>query len=681
MKRDSLILIAVLIITLFAVYWKTFRFELIWDSKLYLKQNPLFTENEPLSSAFKQSFLREPLGMNMLGSYYRPLLTLSFMIENKLWGLKNTSLRLVNLIIYIFSLIFLYFFLKEQSEKKYFAEIATLLFAFYPLNAENIVWVVGRSDLFVLFWGTLTFLFLEFFIKKGQYHFLILSSLSYLLGIFSKESFLFFLPVLIIYELIKRKKISVPYHLANVLFSILFFVLKNAILEIKNLRIIFSSHFTENIKAGLGSLGYYFRSMIFPFTYDMFLPQKDVTNLKYYISGIFFILLFAYLLYRSKKDKEVIIPLSFILFFILGHIVLLYTILYPFKIYARYMMIPALGFIWIFVKYISALKEKIRLSLIFILILLFIPSAIINSYSYKSELAFFERANKSCPKDGYILFQIARVLHEKKNYLGAELALNRALFSEKQKETAMLVHLFYAEIEFRKSDYKNVLKWLASVESFAISPYVELAPLMKFLIDYKKALVYVCQGKTVSAETLLKENIEKYKNKKDLYLELYNLYIGHNLWEKAEELENTMKESFPSFKNLNASQTKRESGLLSPEERIGFYIRYKNFGQAREIVNTLSPMKLDLKILLAKLYYWEGKEEEGKKIIHEILLEYPDDSKVINTLGNFYLNDLIRVKEALFYFEKSLEINKAQPEISRLISYLTQNYLNKLKDY
>jgi len=99
----------------------------------------------------------------MLGYYYRPLLTLSFMIENKLWGLKNTSLRLMNLIIYILSLIFLYFFLKEQSEKKYFAEIATLLFAFYPVNAENIVWAVARSDLLVLFWGTLTFLFNFFF--------------------------------------------------------------------------------------------------------------------------------------------------------------------------------------------------------------------------------------------------------------------------------------------------------------------------------------------------------------------------------------------------------------------------------------------------------------------------------------------------------------------------------------
>ncbi len=680
MKRDSLILIAVLIITLFAVYWRTFHFELIWDSKLYLKQNPLFTENYPLSSAFKQSFLREPLGTNMLGHYYRPLLVLSFMIENKLWGLKNTSLGLINLIIYIFSLIFLYFFLKEQSEKKYFAEIATLLFAFYPINTENIVWAVGRSDLLVLFWGTLTFLFLEFFIKKGQYYFLILSSFFYLLGIFSKESLLFFLPVLIIYELIKRKKISIPYHLANVLFSILFFVLKNAILEIKNLRIIFSSHFTENIKAGLGSLGYYFRSMIFPFDYDMFLPQKDVINFKYYIFGILFILLFAYLLYRSKKDQEVIIPLSFILFFILGHIVLVYTILFPFKIYARYMMIPALGFIWIFAKYIGALKERIRLSLIFILLLILIPSTIINSYSFKNELTFFQRANRSSPKDGYILFQVAKALQEKENYLGAELALNKALFSEKQKETAMLIYLLYTEIEFRKSDYKNVLKWLASIESFARPPYVELAPLMRFFIDYKKALVYIYQGKTGLAETILKENIEKYKNKKDLYQELYNLYIGHNLWEKAEDLEKTMKERFPSFKNLNTSQIKREFELLSPKERMGFYIRYRNFDQARKIVQTLSPMNLDLKILLARLYYWEDREEEGKKIIHEILLEYQDDPQVINTLGNFYLKDLIRIKEALFYFEKSLEINKDQPEVSKLVSYL-KNYLNELKDY
>lgn len=678
-KNKSIIFIIFLIIILFALFWKTFNFELIWDSKIYFKQNPLFTENYPLWAAFKQSLLREPLGVNIIDFYYRPVLTLTFMMEHKLWGLQNTNLRIINLIIYIFSMIFLYSFFKLQSEKKYFAEIATLLFALFPLNVDNIVWIVGRSDLLVLFWGSLTFLFLELFIKKGKYLFLILSSSFYLFGIFSKEAFLFFIPVLFLYEFIKRKKISLPYHLANIFITLFFLILKSAILGIKNLRIILSSNIIENIKVAISSVGYYFRSIVFPFSYDMFLSMEEITNLKYLFLGILFILLFAFLLYKSKKELELIIPLSFIVFFIGGHLLVVYTTLYPFKVYARYMMIPALGFIWIFVKYLGLLAEKIRFTLVFIIVLLFIPSMIISAYSYKTELRYFQRANRSSPENSYILYKIANILHEKEDYLAAELALNKALQFKQLRETAMLINLLYADIEFRKAEHNKVFERLKRIEGYADSPHVELAPLMKFQIDHKKVLIYTCQGKFRPAEKLLKENIERYSNKKELYKELYNLYIGHTLWEKALAVEKMAKDLFPSLKNLDTRQTKREFDSLSDKARIGFYIRHRNYAKAREIIYTMTPLNLDLKILLSKLYYWQGKEEDAKKIINEIILKYSENTRVLNTMGNFYLRDFIRVEEALFYFKKSLEINENQPAISNLVSYLTENYLNKLK--
>ncbi len=119
-KNKSIIFIVVLIITLSALYWKTFNYEFIWDSKIYFKQNILFAENYPLVSAFKLSYFYSSMGKSNIEDYYRPLLTISFMIENKVWGLKNSTLRLMNVFIYIMGLIFLYFFLKLHSEKKYF---------------------------------------------------------------------------------------------------------------------------------------------------------------------------------------------------------------------------------------------------------------------------------------------------------------------------------------------------------------------------------------------------------------------------------------------------------------------------------------------------------------------------------------------------------------------------------
>jgi len=501
-NKRSLIFIIFLIITVFGVYWKTFNYELIWDSKIYFARNILFAENHPITSAFKFGYFREQLGVEDVDFYYRPILTASYILENKLWGLKNASLRLTNLVIYILSLIFLYTFFKNQSEKKPFPEIATLLFALYPLNVDNIVWVLGRNDLLLLLWGSLTFLFLELYVKKRRTIYLICSSFFYLLGIFSKEAFIFFLPILFLYELIKRKKLSFPFHLTNTLISILFFILKNSILGIKNLRFIFSSNLIENIKVAAGSLGYYFRCIIFPVKYDMFLPQQEVTNLFYFLSGILIILLCIFLLYLSKKDIEILIPLSFIAVFIGGHLLLSFTNLYPFKIYSRYMMIPALGFIWIFAKYTSRLNWKVGNSLAFVIFLLFIPSIVINALSYRNELSFFQKARSSSPRNSYIHFQIAKAYLERNDYLAAELSLNESLSHQPERETEMLVSLLHTDIELRRADYENVFRWLENIEKFASSPDLELAPLMKFQINHKKALVYIALGETRSAEKL-----------------------------------------------------------------------------------------------------------------------------------------------------------------------------------
>ena len=677
MNRKDIIFVLILIVILFGIYWKTFNYELVWDSRIYLKNNFLITENYPISSAFKFGYLREQLGAGKIDFYYRPLLTASFLIENKLWGLGNVTLRLTNLLIYILSLIFLFIFFKLQSDKKYFPEIATLLFALYPLNVDNIVWVLGRNDLFLLLWGSLTFLFLELFMKKKKFYLLICSSLFYLLGIFSKEAFLFFLPLLIIYEIIKRKKITIPYHFANIIATLIFFILKNKILGIKNLRFILSSSFTENVVSAIAALGYYFKSIIFPFDFDKFLSINEATN--YLYLGIISILVIFYLLFLSKKDKELLIPLFFILVFLGGHVLLVFTFVFPFKLYARYMMIPALAFIWIFSKYISPIKEKIRLIIVFILLLLFIPSIIINASSYETELKFFQKAHKASPGNTYLLFQVANVLYERNNFMAAELFLNRSLQLSLRRGTAMLVSLLYADIELRKADYENVLKWIKSIEEFETLPNIQLGPYIKLKVNHKKAQVHIKQGNVDAAQKILKEAIREYKNFKRLYTELYFMYIGQNMWEEAKDIEKIMKARFSTLRSINTEQIRKKFDSLPAEGKIGFYISYNNFYKAVSFVQNMSSLDVNHQILLAKLYYWLGKEKKAEEKINEILLENPDDYNILNAIGFMYLRDLIRAKEALFYFQKSLKLNESQPEIAQLIDYIENEYLSKLK--
>lgn len=340
-------------------------------------------------------------------------------------------------------------------------------------------------------------------------------------------------------------------------------------------------------------------------------------------------------------------------------------------------MIPALGLIWIFVKIICRLKERIRLSLVFVVLLLFIPSTVISTISYKSQLSFFQRANKSYPENGYLYFQIAKTLYEKQDNLATELALKKALSYRQRKETAVMLSLLYADVELIKADYKKVFRMLEDIENLENTLDIQIDPFTQYLINNKKALAHIYQGNTGSAEKLLEENIEKFKNRKESYRELYQMYVGQNMWEKAINLEKIIKGQFPSLQDIDTNQTIEKCNSLSIEDKISFYIQYRNFNKAISIVKALSPLELDYKILLLKLYHWAGKEEEAKLHMNEILTEYSDDFKVLNSIGNLYLKDFIRVREAVFYFKKSLEINKNQPNIVSLVILLTDTYLNK----
>jgi len=681
MHKKDLIYVAILAVILFGLYWKTFNYDFIWDDEIFFKHNLLFIEHQPLTSAFKYSYFSEQLGVQGQDHYYRPLLTLSFLLENELWGIKNITLRLTNLLIYFLSLIFLFAFLKVHSDKPYLPEITTLLFALYPLNSENIVWVVGRGDLFLLLWGSLTFLFFELFLKKGRPLYLVGSSFFFFLGVFSKETFILFLPLLLVYEKVRRRKIAWPYHVVNASIILLFFFIKNLVLGIKNIRMVYMPDSLENARAALGTLGYYLRTMIFPIRYDMFLPVSEMSRVIFLAFGLLALAFIVVLALWAKKDRDVVLPGSLFVVFWLGHIPLIYANIIPYQIFSRYMMVAAFGLVWLFAHFLMRIKERPRFGLVFLVLLLFIPSIVLNAGAYKNSPVFWQRAMRSSPRDAYVLFQAAKTAIEKKDYISAELDLNRSLGISMKRETAILISMLYADIDMMRADYPGVLRWMASVEEFNKSPDIKIAPFVRYQINAKKARVFASQGDIGAAEKLLLENIAGYSTVKEAYSDLYNLYVSHGRWPEAAKLEETMKSIFPAFfANIDTAKMRQDFETLPFDKKMTFYIQNRNFAAAVTLVKTLPSLDLDHQFLLASLSFYQGKGEEGNKLIQEILDQNPGNYEILNKAGFFYLYNLIRVRTAVGYFEQSLALNPSQPEIVVLVSRLKKEYLEKIKD-
>lgn len=131
------------------------------------------------------------------GSYYRPILLLSFMMDKFIWGLEESFMHLENIIFHLANSLMLFavtrracLFLKQKTSLAPF--VTALIFAIHPLNTEAVNWISGRTDLLAGF-----FLLLSMFLMLKQpltWLSSLLAAISMLLACLAKETAIFFLP-------------------------------------------------------------------------------------------------------------------------------------------------------------------------------------------------------------------------------------------------------------------------------------------------------------------------------------------------------------------------------------------------------------------------------------------------------------------------------------------------------
>lgn len=136
------------------------------------------------------------------GSYYRPILLSSFMMDKFVWGLEESFMHLENILLHLANTLLVYSiacrafdYLPKPSAIAPF--VAALFFAIHPLNTEAVNWISGRTDLLAGF-----FLFLAMFLMlKRPLNLMqsILSAFCMLLACLAKETAIFFLPAALLF--------------------------------------------------------------------------------------------------------------------------------------------------------------------------------------------------------------------------------------------------------------------------------------------------------------------------------------------------------------------------------------------------------------------------------------------------------------------------------------------------
>ncbi len=197
----------------FFFYWMSYSFGYVLDDTIVIVDNS-FTKKgfsgiyEILTTESFAGYFGEQKNI-LIGGRYRPLSIVSFAIEYGIWGGNPSVSHFFNVLLYalsgilIFRLIFL--LLPNWKDNQWFlglAFITALLFVMHPIHTEVVANIKGRDEILALLFSLSALFGAVRYIDTGKIYYLVLTAISWLLAVLSKENgitWLLIIPMTIYY--------------------------------------------------------------------------------------------------------------------------------------------------------------------------------------------------------------------------------------------------------------------------------------------------------------------------------------------------------------------------------------------------------------------------------------------------------------------------------------------------
>lgn len=333
------------------------------------------------------------------GSYYRPLNRLMYAIEYHLYGLQPFGYHLLNLLLHLGNVILLFTYGKKIFASSNSAFIAALFFAVHPINSEAINFISGRNNLFTTFFVLASLLFFHFARERHSIMYTLLSTLSFLGGLFCKEIALMLLPILFFYPIqiessgkldIKGK---VVFFLPFILATLIYFYLRFTALSQLVLQPGMNTAIWDRLIMNLYIIPAYASLLVVPFGYKVYYPLTvDIwQNLKWLLPvwGVFGCI--CYLLIRSGSK----IVYFALLWLLCNYVPISNIIEIPSGLMAeRFTYLPFIG-IWLLIGAITdfLIKRGVSINRIFsvaaVIAIVLAFSSSIRSMDWENDLTLF----------------------------------------------------------------------------------------------------------------------------------------------------------------------------------------------------------------------------------------------------------------------------------------------------
>lgn len=362
-----------------SVYISTISFDYVYcDDNRFILDN--YTFNSDISNILTS--FKKTLGTTL----YRPILTISFIIDANIGGRNPTIYHTTNVIIHFIASLLVFYTLLKLGYSHMVSCLFSLFFTLHPILTPAVSWIPGRNDSLITVFILLSFISFINFTKSNKWYHYILHVFFFAVSLFTKEiAVVFPLLCILFIWLYRREKLISNRNLFLILSWIVttfawFFMRLSATAQIENPDTIGFDAFTKNYQTIAALIG------------KIFLPVKMIvlSNFESFsiVSGIIVMILLAALIFSLKNiDKsKVLFGASWFLLFILPTLMLRILNVEDFFDYAEHRAyLPLLGIIVIIVEILRSLKINFKkpfpIAIGSIILIVFA----LRSYSYKSK--------------------------------------------------------------------------------------------------------------------------------------------------------------------------------------------------------------------------------------------------------------------------------------------------------
>jgi Tfp pilus assembly protein PilF len=129
----------------------------VYDDRLQILGNPYIHSFRYLGRIFGSTVWTFE-GAQGVTNYYRPLMTLAYLVGYKVFGRLPFGFHLMNLVLQVAIVLLLFAVTESIFHDRLLSLVASGLFALHPIHTESVAWIAGITDLELSFFFLLTFL-------------------------------------------------------------------------------------------------------------------------------------------------------------------------------------------------------------------------------------------------------------------------------------------------------------------------------------------------------------------------------------------------------------------------------------------------------------------------------------------------------------------------------------------